>query len=574
LWKGDKGNAFVYADFTAEQLAALVGATGAAGRGISSIERTGGNGAAGTTDTYTITFTDTTTKVFYVYNGADCPQIASLTEKESIEDGDALIVADSAASGTHKKTLWSTIKTALQSLFISKDENGNAQFNNKQLLGAVLQQGAPTGAVAGSIWYFGNSVGYMSSYGERYLAAADTVAAFDASKMPSNANQTAFTDIADADYVPMYDTSATTQKKSLWSNIKSVLKTYFDTLYAALSHTHTKSQITDFPTSMTPTAHKSSHATGQGDAIAPADIGAAAASHTHTKSQVTDFPTSMIPTAHKSSHATGQGDAIAPADIGAASAESVATGWVSAGETWAYVSTDDPTGIFKVQANVAAKYSAGMRIKFTNGGNVIKGIITVVNAYNADAAGYTYIKFLHEIDPADCLALALMANSAITANYYSTQKAPQGFPLKKSSWSVVTYSDTDTSQSSPAAGTYYNFLNLTLPIGAWDVSIAGNLAIVATANQNIVRANVTLSTGNNTKGDNDLTCFVGMNGFAYTTDVYNLAAFSQVYRSKTLYPSSKTVYYLNASCFDGSAAGVYLLGSLSRTEIRAVCAYL
>jgi len=36
------------------------------------------------------------------------------------------------------------------------------------------------------------------------------------------------------------------KKKTLWSNIKSVLKTYFDSIYAAVSHTHTKSQITDF----------------------------------------------------------------------------------------------------------------------------------------------------------------------------------------------------------------------------------------------------------------------------------------------------------------------------------------
>ncbi len=43
---------------------------------------------------------------------------------------------------------------------------------------------------------------------------------------------------------------------------------------SAAGHKHTKSEITDFPTSMTPT------------------------SHTHKKSEITDFPTSMTPTAH------------------------------------------------------------------------------------------------------------------------------------------------------------------------------------------------------------------------------------------------------------------------------------
>lgn len=42
---------------------------------------------------------------------------------------------------------------------------------------------------------------------------------------------TAFTDIADGDFIPVYDTSDTAKKKTLWSNIKSLLKTYFDTLY-------------------------------------------------------------------------------------------------------------------------------------------------------------------------------------------------------------------------------------------------------------------------------------------------------------------------------------------------------
>jgi len=47
------------------------GATGATGNGIASIVRTTGDGSAGTTDTYTITFTDETTSAFNVYNGAD-----------------------------------------------------------------------------------------------------------------------------------------------------------------------------------------------------------------------------------------------------------------------------------------------------------------------------------------------------------------------------------------------------------------------------------------------------------------------------------------------------------------------
>lgn len=45
---------------------------------------------------------------------------------------------------------------------------------------------------------------------------------------------TAETALADADYFPFYDASASAKRKTLWSNIKSVLKTYFDTLYGTI----------------------------------------------------------------------------------------------------------------------------------------------------------------------------------------------------------------------------------------------------------------------------------------------------------------------------------------------------
>ena len=109
-----------------------------------------------------------------------------------------------------------------------------------------------------------------------------------------------------------------------------------------------------------------------------------------------------------------------------------------------------------------------MRIKMTNGGNIIYGIITVVSAYTG---GYTSITFLHQIDPTDNLALYLMANSAITVNYYSTQKAPLGFPLEPTKWSIIITDVTQRIQESPSNGAWYNLGSnlITIPIGIWNV---------------------------------------------------------------------------------------------------------
>lgn len=62
---------YVWSGTEWKNIGAINGIKGEDGRGIVSIIRTSGNGAAGFTDTYTITYSDTTTSTFPVYNGKD-----------------------------------------------------------------------------------------------------------------------------------------------------------------------------------------------------------------------------------------------------------------------------------------------------------------------------------------------------------------------------------------------------------------------------------------------------------------------------------------------------------------------
>lgn len=247
------------------------------------------------------------------------------------------------------------------------------------------------------------------------------------------------------------------------------------------------------------------------------------------------------------------------------------TGWNPDAETWVYHNVDDPTGYFKIEGkDVSANYSVGWRIMFTNGGNVIKGIITAITYSDPD----TIITFLHEIDPTDSQALHLLTNSAITENYYSPHKAPLGFPLSPLKWSVEV-TDTANRQINPAtAGTWYNAgsLSISVPIGSWSLSYEGIILAYATATIQ-VSVSVTLSTANNSQSDAALTGFLGFNHSTSGT----LWNGGYVRREKNLDVTSKTAYYLNiryTATESATVRVVELRGDFGATIIRATCAYL
>lgn len=64
------------------------GQAGATGNGIASIALTSGTHAAGTLDTYTVTYTDGTTTTFQVYNGADGSGAGDMLQSDYDSDGD------------------------------------------------------------------------------------------------------------------------------------------------------------------------------------------------------------------------------------------------------------------------------------------------------------------------------------------------------------------------------------------------------------------------------------------------------------------------------------------------------
>jgi hypothetical protein len=232
---------------------------------------------------------------------------------------------------------------------------------------------------------------------------------------------------------------------------------------------------------------------------------------------------------------------------------SSSNGWMDAGETWTFSSVDDPTGIITVPAGALLKYSAGMKIKFVNGGNTIYGVITAV----ADTA----ITFLHQIDSTDSLALTLMADSAITLPYYSIVKSPFGFPMARSNWDLT--AAVSLGQGSPVQDTWYAGGNITLPIGDWSLQINTDCNWVTGGggagayNGSIY---LTLSTANNTESDASSTR--DMSGQVYEPAGYSWNWSGNLILLEDKTQAAKAIWYLNGKTANASVGSIGASGDI------------
>lgn len=255
-------------------------------------------------------------------------------------------------------------------------------------------------------------------------------------------------------------------------------------------------------------------------------------------------------------------------ELGAGGGGSSADGWNAAAGTWSYSSTDDPTGVITSNVDETGEIGVADYIKFVNGGNTIYGIVTEI----VFSAGTTTIKFCHQIDPADNLALVLVAASAITLPHFSHVANPYGFPSSEANWRILIKDTSNRSQASPST-TIYNLgsLQIAVPIGAWELSSFSlseaevNLAAVQSRS---VRTG--LSTANNTFSDLELYTMVFLTTPAFATATTRAA----IILNKLLTLTSKTTYYLNCGA-GGTTAPTHIAfrGDLATTRIMAKLTY-
>lgn len=238
-------------------------------------------------------------------------------------------------------------------------------------------------------------------------------------------------------------------------------------------------------------------------------------------------------------------------------------GWIPATGTWTYSSTaaHSPIYVVSVNADMTGIISVGMKIKLTHA-TVKYFIVTAVGTYGG---GVTLITLYGGTD----YTLAA-AGSAITLPYYSTMKSPFGFPGNPIKWTVETTDETNRTQATPTAGTWYNLNSnsIYIPIGTWIVEYKCNVSAAKNPTANL-DVQVALSTANNSASDALLTGFSYVQGAS--ASVVNV---SGVYSRKVLVIAAETPYYLNLMTATSSVASIGLSNAGYTLVIRAICAYL
>lgn len=233
--------------------------------------------------------------------------------------------------------------------------------------------------------------------------------------------------------------------------------------------------------------------------------------------------------------------------------DQITSGWIVAGETWTYSASDAPSYTFLISGDKTGKYKTGYRVKFTQ--TTIKyGIITKV-AYSSPNTTVTIY----------CGTDYSLANAAITSPYWSPYKAPFGFPLERSKWTVTLTDSSSRSSGVPTQNQWYNMYSVDLPLGAWIGDIYF-LAEAVAATSIVVAIFTTLATTTAVETDTSFTRKTQLTN----TDIQA----GHIVSGKNIVLTAKTTHYVNVKTNQVSGTNLLIRGDLAPSTIQLVCSYL
>jgi hypothetical protein len=164
-----------------------------------------------------------------------------------------------------------------------------------------------------------------------------------------------------------------------------------------------------------------------------------------------------------------------------------------------------------------------------------------------------------------------MDNETINSVYYSTLKAPQGFPTNPNKWTVYTLDNSSRTQSSPTSGTWYNINSeqIDIPMGSWKLGYWCSSQINKAA-----AGSITLLSSLSTSTSSEISGSIWTN---YMLGSSLATLISPSHRKNTVTFSTGAggdIYYLIHKTLSAGMASIQVRGDVSGTLIKAECAYL
>ena len=244
--------------------------------------------------------------------------------------------------------------------------------------------------------------------------------------------------------------------------------------------------------------------------------------------------------------------------------------WASIGDWNAYTAVTPTTGTFDAPSypivfagvDLTTTLYPGMRVKITQ--STVKYFIITAVSFSTD----TTVTLYGGTD----YSLVASGTTAISAFSYSTAKAPAGFPLDPTKWTVDASFSGQSTQASPVSGTWYNIGTKTIvvPIGSWRIYVKATIADFKSGGGTNVDCFCTLSTANNSESspNRTFTC-------ESATTASSISYISQTgFIEDLITLASKTTLYLNEKTSQAAQTTLYIGTASTTTIVRAVSAYL